>query len=80
MANADLSNTLGVADRRESTNAQAKSSTTPVGTILNYGDVTKLRARLTAINAGRYTSAFLDVMTKNDMVYALRTLDDSGGI
>lgn len=80
MANADLTNNFGVPERRESTNAQAKSSLSPLGTPNNYTDITKLRARLTALNAGRYTSAFLDVMTKNDMIYALRTLDDSAGI
>ena len=80
MANADLMDTFGVTERRGSTNAQAKSSTTPMGTPLNYNDITKLRARLATLNAGRYTSAYLDTLTRNDMIYALRTLDDSAGI
>lgn len=80
MANADLLDNLGVAERRGSTNAQAKASTTMLGTPLNYFDITKLRARLNTLNAGRYTSAYLDTLTRNDMIYALRTLDDSAGI
>ena len=80
MAKADLTDSFGVADRRGSTAAQAISSTTATGTPNNYTDITKLRARLATINAGRYTSAFLDIMTKNDMIYALRTLDDAAGI
>jgi xanthine dehydrogenase molybdopterin-binding subunit B len=80
MAKADLTNTKGVTDKRNSTAANAVSSTTVLGVPLNYDDITKLRARLTAINAGRYTSAYLDILTKNDMIYALRTLDDPTGI
>lgn len=46
--------------------------TTPV----NYTSITALRARLTAIDATYYTSAKLDEMTVNDMVYAVRLADD----
>lgn len=80
MANANLGNMLGVVDRRESTAAAAVSSTDPAATPLNSVDITKLKARLTAINAGRYTAAYLNVMTKNDMIYAIRVSDDAGGI
>jgi hypothetical protein len=80
MAKADLTDNFGFADRRNTTAAQAISSTTATATPLNYNDITKLRTRLTAINGARYTSTYLDIMTKNDMVYALRTLDDAAGI
>ena len=80
MANADLLDNKGFAERRGSTNAQAKSSITPLATPLNYFDIAKMRARLNTINAGRYTSTYLDTLTRNDMEYALRTLDDSAGI
>jgi hypothetical protein len=80
VANADLTNNMGVPERRESTNTQARSSTSPLGTPLNYADITKLRTRLAAINGARYTSANLDVMTKNDMIYAIRVSDDAAGI
>jgi len=80
MAKAQLGNDLGVVDKRESTAAGAISGTSPLGTPLNYIDITKLRARLIAINGTRYTTAYLDVMTVNDMIYALRTLDDAAGV
>jgi hypothetical protein len=67
-------------DRRRATAASAVAPLSSTATPLNYADVTKLRARLTAINAGRYTSAYLDTLTLNDMIYALRTLDDPTGI
>jgi hypothetical protein len=46
--------------------------TTPV----NYSSLTAIRARLTAIDAVTYSSANLDTMTINDMVFALRNEDD----
>lgn len=52
----------------------------PFATPLNYTSVSTMRARLAAINAGYYTTARLEQMTKNDMTYALRTLDDAAGI
>lgn len=45
-----------------------------------YTSVNALRTRLTAINAGYYTTARLNQMTKNDMEYAVRQADDAGGI
>ena len=80
MANADLDSNDGVVDKRDATSAGARSATTQLTTPVNYFDITKLRARLNTINAGRYTSAYLDTLTRNDMIYALRTLDDSAGI
>lgn len=80
MATSMKGNPFGITDKRKTTSANAVSGTTVLATPLNYNDITKLRARLAAINAGRYTSAFLDTMTMNDMVYALRTLDDPTGI
>lgn len=80
MANALKGSPFGITDKRRSTAANAVSGTTVLGTPLNYVDITKLRARLTALNAGRYTSAYLDTLTLNDMMYALRTLDDPTGI
>lgn len=65
-----------VTDKRRTKNSQTVLYTTP----LNYVGITQLRARLNAANAGRYTSAFLDTMTYNDMVYALRVTDDPTGI
>jgi hypothetical protein len=39
-----------------------------------------MRARLAAANASYYTTERLDRMTDNDMVFALRVLDDPGSI
>jgi hypothetical protein len=41
----------------------------------NHATVTAMRARLTAISATTYTTAMLDRMTQNDMIYALRLAD-----
>ncbi len=41
----------------------------------DYSDITALRARLTAIDAGFYTAARLNTLTFNDMVYAVRLAD-----
>lgn len=46
--------------------------TTPV----NYTSITALRAALTAANGAYYTSARLDLLTVNDMVFALRNIQD----
>lgn len=46
----------------------------------NYDNVTDMRTRLAVINGTYFTSARLDIMTKNDMVYALRQASDSAGI
>lgn len=42
--------------------------------------IADLRARLTAIDGAYYTSAQLDKLTRNDMLYALRVHSESGGI
>jgi hypothetical protein len=42
----------------------------------NYVSVLAMRTRLAAANAGYYTTAKLDQMTANDMVWALRSIDD----
>ena len=78
MANAQTHNLLGVTDKRRDINSGANphSSTTTS----NVRDVTAMRARLTAINAGLYTSAYLDNMLVNDMLYAIRLNDEAAGI
>ena len=42
----------------------------------NYVSVGALRARLAAANATYYTTAKLDHLTVNDMVFAVRSIDD----
>lgn len=46
----------------------------------NYDTVAELRSRLTTLNSTSYTTARLEQMTKNDMIYALRLEGDSAGI
>ena len=48
--------------------------------ISNYVSVTAMRTRLAAVNAGYYTSARLDALTVNDMIFALRNVDDATSI
>lgn len=43
-------------------------------------NVGAMRARLAVLNAAYYTDARLNGMTKNDLVYAVRQLDDAAGI
>jgi len=76
MAQAETENPLGLTDKRKTQG----STTHPTGTEANYVDVAALRARLTTINAAYYTAAVLNLMTKNDMVYAVRVADDAAGI
>ena len=56
------------------------TATTGLGTPANYASVDALRTRLAAADAGYYTAARLNQMTKNDLIYALRTIDDTAGI
>lgn len=50
---------------------------TPVYTTgSNYTSISNTRTRLTAINGAYFTTAQMDKMTANDLVFALRTLDD----
>lgn len=60
--------------------ASAGTSTYPSSlAVTNTEDIQSMRARLTAISATAYSSANLDAMTLNDMIYALRTADDPDG-
>lgn len=78
MANLDVSDALGIVDRRR---GRGTSNTHTLNEISNTSSVAVLRTRLTAISATKYTAARLDAMTKNDMLYALRVeTSDSAGI
>lgn len=46
----------------------------------NYISIFALRSRLQAANGTYYTNAKLDQMTVNDMVFALRSIDDRTSI
>jgi hypothetical protein len=76
MANLDL-DSAGFVDRRRGAGWSGASSLVEQN---YYDNVTDMRTRLAALDGSTYTSTVLDAMTKNDMVYALRTLGDSAGI
>lgn len=76
MANLDIGNRERVVDKR----AGRGNTTNPITADASIKDITATRARLTAINAGYFTSARLDKMTKNDMLMAIRINDDNAGI
>jgi len=46
----------------------------------NYLSIVAMRTRLAAFDATTYTSEVLESMTTNDMVFALRSIDDPGTI
>jgi hypothetical protein len=50
----------------------ASNFTTPV----NYSSITALRSALSTANGTYYTTARLDSMTVNDMIFALRSIQD----
>lgn len=56
-----------------------QGNTLGLATPLNYTSISSMRTRLAAASA-YYTATVLDNMSVNDMVYALRTLDDPGTI
>lgn len=76
MANKENENSQGFVDKRRT----ATTTNAVVGTPANYDSVSALRTRLGTIDGTYFSSARLDQMTKNDMVYALRLADDSAGV
>lgn len=79
MANAQLGVVRSVVDKRQNQTGPTPLTTQPIATPANYASISSMRTRLLAIG-GVYTAAYLDTMTMNDMVYALRLSDDSAGI
>lgn len=73
MASASVGNILRVVDKR---NGSAIITDPAAAILANIDDVSSMRTRLTAINAGVYTTDFLNHMTENDMIYAIRLNDD----
>lgn len=77
MANTQLGSIdLDFTNARKTTPGAGADITTPA----NYASITAMRARLTAISGTTYSSANLDVMSVNDMIYALRVNDDATSI
>lgn len=74
MANADIEGRY--TDRRRVQGANAL----PGGLATMARDVAGLRTRLTVINPTAYSTERLNLMTKNDMEYAVRVADEAAGI
>jgi hypothetical protein len=79
MAQTDIDPCLGIPDKRIGRGLNSGSAN-PLATPANYVSISVLRTALAAAEAGTYTSAYLDKMTKNDMINALRIFSDSAGI
>jgi hypothetical protein len=69
-------NQLGVVDSNFTNANRTQGNVTNLTTPLNYTSVSALRARLTALDAFTYSAANLDILSVNDMVYAVRSIDD----
>lgn len=79
MAQLDINDPLGIQDVRRGRGTSGSTHT--LAEIANATTVGGLRARLTALDASAFTSARLDAMTENDMIYALRVRSaDAAGI
>ncbi len=76
MADTEREYPIGFVDKRRT---QASNSS-GLGTSGNYADVNAMRTRLAAALPTYYTASRLNNLTKNDMVYALRQIDDQTGI
>lgn len=77
MARTTLGNRQSITDRRM---VQGNVGANVLATPAEYETVAAMRTRLAAFQAGTYTAAYLDLMSYNDMVYALRLADDAAGI
>lgn len=74
MANTQVSPIMiGLSNKAKAANATSMG----LASVANYGSVSAMRSRLTAINSTYYTASRLDRMTTNDMMYAIKLNDDS---
>jgi hypothetical protein len=80
MANYDVDSNQGIVDKRKLAKHTAASVAPNLATPANYTSINALRTRLAAANGAYYTTARLDQMSENDMIYALRTIDDAAGL
>jgi hypothetical protein len=69
MADTDLNTVWGFVDKRRgrgTTTTEANAETA------NMTSIAAMRTRLAALNGAYYTTARLNTMTENDMIYALK--------
>lgn len=77
MADTEQENILGLTDKRRTQNQVRMPGN--LGLDARYMNVADLRGALVGRGGALYTAKYLDGMTKNDMVYALRLIDDAAG-
>jgi hypothetical protein len=78
MADLDIENPYGYQDKRIGRGTTGSHSAAESN---NMDSISEMKARLTALNAGYFTAARMNSMTKNDLLYALRLGSaDSAGI
>ena len=80
LASQRIGNTLGVTATNNSsttqqTNLNGSTGNTTEHSLTNLDSISSMRTRLAAIDSGFYTTARLNTMTRNDMVYAVRVND-----
>jgi hypothetical protein len=69
MADTDLTNVWGFTDKRR---GRGTTTTETNAEAANMTSISAMRTRLTALNGAYYTTARLNNMTENDMIYALK--------
>lgn len=74
---ASLDGSFGLVDARLNLGYRVA---TPMVEDDNYTTINDLDTRLSALDAGTYTVAYLRILTKNDKIYALRLLRDAASV
>lgn len=69
MADLDINDPLELTDKRKGRGATGAHGQAEIN---NMTSISAMRTRLAALNGAYYTTARLNNMTRNDMVYALR--------
>lgn len=69
MAQGQVNPAYDVVDKRR---GRVQTGVNPHSEKINMGSVTEMRTRLQALRPAVYTNAYLDAMTVNDMVFALK--------
>jgi len=80
MADMDLTPNQGVGVEKRQGRGLPSGTATVLAETANYNTITALRTRLAALDAVSFTTARMNTMTKNDLIYALRVRGDSSGI
>lgn len=60
--------------------ATASGDVAKLASVTNYGDPGSMDIRLQELDASTYTQGYLDSLTTNDKIYALRLLEGGGSI